>query len=133
MIFDYNEQNQFHWEESFWWMLAKNFGMKINSEAFEALAKSLPLTIIGKHKHQLIQIESLLFGQAGLLNTKFREDYPKMLQREYRFLKKKYGLKPIHIPMHFLRMRPGNFPTIRLAQLAALINNSHIFFQKLLK
>ncbi|MGZ5190058.1 MAG: DUF2851 family protein, partial [Flavisolibacter sp.] len=128
MIFDYNEQNQFHWEETFWWMLAKNFGMKINSEAFEALAKSLPLTIIGKHKHQVIQIESLLFGQAGLLNTKFREDYPKMLQREYRFLKKKYSLQPIHIPVHFLRMRPGNFPTIRLAQLAGLINNSaHLF------
>ena len=88
IIFDYNELNQFHWEESFWWMLAKNFGMKINSEAFEALARSLPLTVIGKHKHQIIQIESLLFGQAGLLNTKFREDYPKMLQREYRFLKK---------------------------------------------
>jgi hypothetical protein len=128
IIFNFNEQNQYHWEETFWWMLARNFGTKVNSDAFETVARSLPLTVIGKHKHQLISVEALLLGQAGLLNNKFREDYPKMLQREYRFLKKKYNLQPIHIPVHFLRMRPGNFPTIRLAQLSALINNSaHLF------
>lgn len=133
IIFDFNEQNQFHWEETFWWMLARNFGTKVNSDAFEAIAKSLPLSVIGKHKQQVIQIESLLLGQAGLLNSKFREDYPKMLQREYRFLKKKYGLQPIHMPVHFLRMRPGNFPTIRLAQLAGLIFNSAHLFSKLIE
>ena len=74
-----------------------------------------------------------MFGQAGMLNIDFKEDYPKLLQREYNFLKKKYRLAPIYIPVHFLRMRPGNFPTIRLSQLAALILNSAHLFSKFLE
>lgn len=133
MVFQFIEENNAHWEESFWWLLARNFGMKTNSEAFEAVARSVPVTILAKHKHQIHQLEALLFGQAGLLNGSFKEEYPKLLQREYNFLKKKYDLKPIHIPVHFLRMRPGNFPTIRLAQLAALIQNSAHLFSKILE
>lgn len=133
LIFDFLQQNNFHWEESFWWMLARNFGIKINADAFESVARSVSTTILAKHKNQIHQIEALLFGQAGLLNDDFKEDYPKLLQREYNFLKKKYKLKPIHIPVHFLRMRPGNFPTIRLAQLAALIQNSAHLFSKILE
>ena len=122
------EQNNNNWEETFWWMLARNFGMKINADAFEELARSLPLNILAKHKNQIHQLEALLLGQAGLLNHAFKEDYPILLKKEYVFLSKKYGLKPIHQPVHFLRMRPGNFPTIRLAQLAVLINlSSHLF------
>ncbi len=124
----YLNQNNFHWEETFWWMLAKNFGIKVNADAFEALAKSISINILAKHKGQIHQIESLLLGQAGLLEKEFEEDYPKLLQREYKFLKEKYQLKPIHHPIHFLRMRPGNFPSIRLAQLAILITESaHLF------
>jgi hypothetical protein len=121
-------QSNYHWEEVFWWLLAKNFGIKVNADAFEAMAKTISTTILAKHKNQIHQLESLLLGQAGLLDEVFTEDYPLLLQREYRFLKKKYNLLPIHIPVHFLRMRPGNFPTIRLAQLAMLISNSaHLF------
>jgi hypothetical protein len=133
LIFAFLSQNQFHWEESFWWILARNFGMKVNSEAFEAIARSLPTTVLAKHKTNVIQLESLLLGQAGLLGGRFREDYPGMLQREHRFLKKKYGLQPIHMPVHFLRMRPGNFPTVRLAQLAGLVQNSAHLFSKILE
>jgi hypothetical protein len=125
------QQNNYHWEETFWWLLAKNFGMKVNAEAFEAMARSIPVNILAKHKRQIQQLEALLLGQAGLLNDKFSEDYPKLLQREYKFLKEKYRLKPIHQPVHFLRMRPGNFPTIRLAQLAALITGSAHLFSKI--
>ena len=122
------QQNSFHWEETFWWMLAKNFGSTINGTAFEKMAQSIPLKIISKHKQQIQQLEALLLGQAGLLEKEFTESYPKMLQKEYRFLKKKYGLRPIHEPVHFLRMRPANFPGIRLAQLAMLIQQStHLF------
>ncbi len=120
-----------HWEETFWWMLARNFGIKINADAFEEMARSLSLTILAKHKNQVQQLEALLFGQAGLLGRRFTEDYPQLLQREYNFLKKKYGLKPIHQPVHFLRMRPGNFPSIRLAQLAILVNESSHLFSKI--
>jgi len=124
-------RNNFHWEETFWWLLARNFGMTVNTDTFEAIARSLPLSVLAKHKSQLIQLEALLFGQASLLGKKYKEDYPKLLWREYKFLKGKYKLGPVHLPIHFLRMRPGNFPTIRLAQLAALINDSSHLFSKI--
>ncbi len=125
---NYLEECNYHWEEVFWWMLAKNFGIKVNAESFEAVAKSIPVNILAKHKNQIHQLEALLFGQAGLLQKDFTEDYPLLLQREYKFLAKKYSLQPVNMPVHFLRMRPGNFPTIRLAQLAMLVcNASHLF------
>lgn len=133
IVFKFLEQNNSHWEESFWWLLAKNFGMKVNGEAFESMARSVSINILAKHKNQIHQIEALLFGQTGLLNENFKEDYPNLLQREYNFLKKKYNLKPISVPVHFLRMRPGNFPTIRLSQLAMLIQNSAHLFSKILE
>lgn len=122
------QESHYHWEETLWWLIAKGFGGKINGEVFERVAKSISLKILGRHKHQLQQIEALLFGQAGLLEGDFAEDYPLMLQKEYRFLKKKYGLERPQVTVQFLRMRPGGFPTIRLAQLAALIQQSHRMF-----
>jgi hypothetical protein len=133
IVFKFLEENNTHWEESFWWMLARNFGIKVNSETFEAVARSISVNILAKHKNQIHQLEALLFGQAGLLEGNFSENYPKLLQREYSFLKKKYKLQPVHNPVYFLRMRPGNFPTIRLSQLAALILNSVHLFSKILE
>jgi hypothetical protein len=124
----YLQENNFHWEESFWWLLARNFGAQVNAAAFEEMARTLPVQLLAKHKSQIQQLEAMLLGQAGLLKKKQKDDYYNLLQREYKFLKEKYKLKPIHQPVHFLRMRPGNFPGIRLAQLAALIQNSaHLF------
>lgn len=121
------ESNE-HWEEVFWWMLAKNFGLPVNADVFQQVARSVSINILAKHKNQLHQLEALLLGQAGLLNEDFTEDYPQMLQKEYRFLAKKYSLIPVNKAPSFLRMRPANFPTIRLAQLAMLINQStHLF------
>jgi hypothetical protein len=100
----------------------------VNAESFEAIARSIPLNLLAKHKSQIHQLECLLFGQAGLLNRDFNEDYPMMLRKEYQFYKNKYKLRPVNLPIHLLRMRPGNFPTIRLAQLAMLIHHSlHLF------
>ena len=127
----YLSQNKMHWEETFWWLLARNFGITINADAFEQVARSISVNLLAKHKNQLHQVEALLFGQAGLLEENFTEEYPKLLQREYNFLKKKYQLKKIYQPVHFLRMRPGNFPTIRLAQLAVLITESTHLFSKI--
>lgn len=122
------KENNHHWEETFWWLLAKNFGAKVNTAAFEEMARSIPVNLLAKHKEQIHQLEALLFGQAGLLQTRIEDSYYNLLQKEYRFLKTKYNLKPVHQPIHFLRMRPVNFPTIRLAQLAALIRQSaHLF------
>lgn len=125
------KESNYHWEETFWWLLARNFGMKVNAEAFEAIARSIPVNTLAKHKNQLHQLEALLLGQAGLLSGKFEEDYSKMLQKEYLFLKQKYSLKPVNMPVHFLRMRPGNFPTVRLAQLAMLVHHSAHLFSKI--
>jgi hypothetical protein len=133
IVEDYLLQNKQHWEESFWWLLARNFGTKINADAFEAVAKSIPVNILAKHKNQLQQLEALLLGQAGLLQENFEDAYTILLQKEYKFLSTKYKLKPVHIPVHFLRMRPVNFPTIRLAQLAALVQNSVHLFSKILE
>jgi Protein of unknown function (DUF2851) len=127
----YLEQNKFHWEETFWWLLARNFGIKVNADAFEEMARSIPLKILAKHKTQIHQLEAILLGQAGLLNEKFSGNYPQMLQREYQFQKNKYGLNPISVPVFFLRMRPGNFPTVRLGQLAMLIHGSAHLFSKI--
>ena len=127
------KQNNTHWEETFWILLARSFGTKVNADAFEAVARSISITTLAKHKSSIHQLEALLLGQANLLNESFEDYYPKLLQREYRFLSSKYKLKPINTPVHFLRMRPGNFPTIRLAQLAALIYQSSHLFSKMLE
>jgi len=105
--------------------LAQNKGTKVNESAFEAIADSLPISLLAKHKHNLIQIEALLMGQAGLLSTDVQDDYKNMLYKEYQFLNKKYALKYIELPVHFLRMRP--------AQLAVLVYESQKLFSKILE
>lgn len=127
-------KNVNNWEATFYEMLARNFGLKVNAEPFELLARSLPLKIISKYKSSLFQVEALLFGQAGLLEKDFQDDYPNSLKREYEFLKKKHGL--VSIPgssWKFLRLRPPNFPTIRIAQFATLIFQSTHLFSKILE
>ncbi len=125
------QKNKQHWEETFWQILAKNFGISINASAFESMAQSLKINLLAKHKNQLISLEALLLGQAGLLQKEFSEEYPRLLQREYRFLQQKHKLIPIKEAVQFLRMRPAAFPTIRLAQLAMLIHQSLHLFSKI--
>jgi len=119
-----------HWEEIFWRMLAGNFGVPVNRPAFEEIARSLPLSLLARHRSQIHRLEALLMGQAGLLKENVDDDYYRLLQREYLFLRGKYQLSPIHQPVHFLRMRPGNFPTVRLAQLAALLQAPDPLFSR---
>ena len=121
-------QNQHNWEEICWQMLARNFGMRLNADAFEAVAQTLPLTQIYRHRHDLFKLEALLMGQAGLLRGRFRDDYPRSLQKEYHALGRKLELQPITIPCVYLRMRPVNFPGIRLSQLAALLHRQQRYF-----
>ncbi len=128
IIFEHLKATNNNWEECFWWMIAGNFGAPLNTEQFKDVAQSLPHTLLAKYKNLVLQLEALLFGQAGLLNGDFVDGYPVMLKNEYAFLAKKYDLNGIKTPLLFLRMRPANFPTIRLAQLAALISkSSHLF------
>jgi hypothetical protein len=124
----------YDWSEVFYRKLARNFGFKINSDAFEMLAERLPLNILAKHKSDPFQIESLLFGQSGLLDRAPEDVYAQSLKREYDFLARKYGLTPMKSEVwNFARMRPSNFPTIRIAQFASLISASDHLFTKLLE
>ena len=132
-VYDKLAQLKGDWDETFYHFMAKNFGFKVNALPMEMLAQSLPQTIFAKHKDQPLQIEALLFGQAGFLNQNFADDYPNALKKEYAFLQKKYNLKPIDISLwKFMRMRPQNFPTLRLAQFAGLISVSNHLFSKVL-
>jgi hypothetical protein len=122
------KQSNYNWEETCWWILAANFGTKINSALFEMAAKTLPVTLLAKHRNQIHQLEALLLGQSNLLAGKYTDDYALMLQKEYHFLRKKYHLPAVNKQPAFLRMRPAAFPTIRLAQLAMLLHSSaHLF------
>ncbi|MET4082056.1 hypothetical protein ABIB40_002012 [Pedobacter sp. UYP30] len=122
-----------NWDEAFYHSLAGNFGFKVNALPFELFAKSLPQQIYAKHKENPLQIEALVFGTAGFLNDIFTEEYPQKLKREFEFLKKKYNLAPLQPGIwKFMRMRPQNFPTIRLAQFAALILKTNHLFSKIL-
>ncbi len=119
-----------HIEEAFYISLAKSFGFKVNTEPFELLAKSLPSIVLAKNKSNVLKIEALLFGQAGFLNEHISDDpYYNELRNEYHFLRVKYKLKPIEQHLwKFLRIRPANFPTIRIAQFASLVyKSSHLF------
>ncbi len=124
-----------NWEELCYIMTARAFGFKVNALPFELLAKSLPSIILAKHKNNLFQIEALLFGQAGMLSdNKIQDDYYLQLQKEYQFLKNKYSLQTgdAHL-WKFLRIRPSNFPTVRIAQFADLIFKSSHLFSKVLE
>jgi hypothetical protein len=113
------EDTNHNWSETFYRVLARNFGLRLNAEPFEMLTASLPLSVILRHRTSLFQLEALFLGQAGFLEGDFIDDYPVKLKIEYAFLKGKYHLQPLSAHLwSFLRMRPAGFPTIRLVQFA---------------
>ncbi len=117
-FYKYFDQN---WEQTLYYFLSRNFGFKTNAIPFALMAQKTPYKILAKHRNDLTQIEAILFGQAGMLNNDFNEAYPAMLKREYEFLKHKYKLQPIEASLwKFSKLRPSNFPTIRIAQFARL-------------
>jgi len=110
------------WEEVTWWMLARSLGLPVNGAGFEAVARSLPLRMLRRHRLHRPTLEALLLGQAGLLPAEGPA------YREYLFWQKKYSLRPVSQPISFLRMRPGHAPGGRLVQLAALLANGTGWF-----
>ena len=127
------------WEETFYRLLARYFGFRVNTEPFEMLASALPLRIIRKHTDNRFQIEALLFGTAGLLDEGlFKEalsdEYYLNLIKEYTILSSKYSLQPLHGWIwKFSRLRPSNFPTIRLSQLATMLSIAGGIISKVLE
>lgn len=126
-------RNTNSWEETFYQLLSRYFGMNVNADSFEQLARSIPLKILAKHKDSLLQLEAILFGQAGFLDDSLPEDlYYFNLQSEYRYLQRKFNLKPIEKKRwKFMRLHPVNFPTVRIAQLVGLIYQAQSLFSKI--
>ncbi|MBR5541775.1 MAG: DUF2851 family protein [Bacteroides sp.] len=123
-----------HWEDAFFITLARNFGFNLNADAFEAWAKIVPLRAADKHRDSLFQIEALFFGQAGILGDSDGDEYYLRLKHEYNYLAHKFELTPMDVTRwRFLRLRPNNFPHIRIAQLANLYHRSYGLLSQLME
>lgn len=124
--------NKFDWEETLYRLLLRSFGMKVNNDAFETLASLLPFKTLLKHADQLTQLEAMLLGCAGFLTIESEEDYPLLLKREFEVMRTKFNLLSMPVEQwKFMRMRPVNFPTVRLAQLAQMIHRQGPLFSKI--
>ena len=128
--------NQNDWEEITYQLLARNFGFKVNYDPFFQLSQAVPFKILLKHSDNLLQLESLLFGQAGFLDHALSEEYMKILQREYQLLAKKYSIANLQLNKSiwkYLRLRPANFPTLRIAQFSALFYERKNLFSQIIE
>ena len=127
------QKNNGDWEETCYQIVCRNFGFKVNTDPFLQLAQSLPYRTLMKHGDRLDQMEALIFGQAGFLRETINDEYYSLLKREYMLLSKKYSLKDRRMrkaQWRFLRLRPANFPSIRLAQLASVLYHQKNLFSK---
>ena len=112
------------WQQTIFILLARAMGFGLNGVPFELLAKRLPLNYVMRHRDNLLQVDALVFGQAGLLNTANYQydDYYMTLCREYAFLQKKYSLSPLQAYMwKYSKTRPQNFPHRRMAILSSML------------
>ncbi|WP_281512976.1 DUF2851 family protein [Bacteroides acidifaciens] len=129
-----------NWEDAFFITLARNFGFGLNGDAFETWAGLLPLRAVDKHRNDLFQIEALFYGLAGLFENTFlkkeqEDEYSLRLCKEFRYLQRKFEFTRVMDATlwRFLRLRPENFPHIRLAQLAYLYQKGDKLFSRLLE
>ena len=126
-------KNKGDWEVTFYHQLARAFGTRLNGDAFQQTAETLPLQVLAKNKNNLLILESLLFGCAGWLDGNVKDEYMLKLRKEFLFQQKKFSLSAIQKQQwKLLRLRPANFPTQRLAQFAALVHQSSHLFSKIL-
>jgi hypothetical protein len=130
-IFDLLEQTNNDWEAVLFCLLAKNFGLNTNGEIFLKIAKSIPFSIVRKECFEVENLEALLFGSAGLLDSDKEDNYFKDLKFRYFYLLHKHQIEKSCVePVQFFKHRPDNFPTIRLSQLANLYHEQQNLFSK---
>lgn len=130
------KRNNSDWNETSYQILARNFGFKVNSEPFDILSQNLPYKILLKHADHPVQIEALLYGVAGFLEAGLKDEYFTLLQKEFKILNAKYKLEEGKLnpsQWKFLRLRPANFPSIRIAQFASLIAVNKNLFSKFIE
>ena len=125
---------QGNWEDAFFITLARNFGFGLNGDAFETWAHRLPFRAVDKHRNDLFQIEAIFFGQAGILEYSDGDGYYLRLKKEYIYLQHKFELIPMNTSLwRFLRLRPTNFPHIRIAQLACLYHRAYGLLSRIME
>jgi hypothetical protein len=123
-----------NWEAILFKMLLKNFGLKVNARAFESISNSVDFSIIRKIQNHDLDLEALLFGQAKLLDPEYEDFYFNTLKERYMFLRRKYNLDNSGVvKVDFFRLRPSNFPTIRLSQFARLYSKHKGLFSKIIE
>lgn len=127
------QQTHSDWEKVLFLMLLKNFGGTVNGDIFLEMGKTIDFSIIRKEKNIPLHLEALFFGQSNLLSDKYEEVYFKNLEKEYNYLQNKYNLKSCPTNVHFSKLRPQSFPTIRLSQLAQLYEKTDALFSKLIE
>lgn len=129
------KKNNNNLEDTFYSVLARSFGFHINAVPFEMLASMMPLKLIAKHRNSILQTEALLFGQAGLLNDDIEGNgYYKRLQYEFSMFRNKFGLQPMNpVAWKFSPVRPNNFPSIRIAQFAAVLHGTFPLFSQIIE
>ncbi len=128
------DKNKGDWELTFYHLLARAFGTRLNAGTFHLTAESLPLQVIAKNKKNKLILESLFLGCAGWLNNSFEDDYMQQLKSEFSFQQNKYHLIPVEkYHWKLLRIRPASFPSLRLVQLAGLVHQSTHLFSKILE
>lgn len=138
--YDAHDKN---WDDALFCTLARNFGFGTNGDAFDEWSRRMDFRAVDKHADNLLQVEALFFGQAGLLTSEAvpeyyhaalaADEYYQSLKREYKFLAHKFDLQPMDYKLwRHLGMRPANFPHVRLAQLAMLYHERRISVAKLL-
>lgn len=131
-IFDLLKQTNQDWEGVLFCLLAKNFGLNTNGEIFYKITQSIPFSIIRKESFEVENLEALIFGAAGLLDSEKEDNYFKDLKFRYFYLLHKYQIEKICIePVQFFKHRPDNFPTIRLSQLANLYHSQQNLFSEI--
>lgn len=123
------------WERASFISFARALGFGLNGEPFEILGRSISMTYLHRHSDDLFQLEALLFGQAGMLDTSIHifDEYYQQLCREYYFLARKYGLRPMRPDMwKYARTRPQNFPHRRIALLAKMLEGGFSILSEML-
>lgn len=127
------EKSTYNWEAAMFQLLAKNFGLKINADSFFKMACSLDFGILKKERQDVFRLESLFFGQLSMLEKSSESRYVQMLSKEYTYQSKKYSLDPkLFSTVQYFRLRPMNFPTIRISQLANLCCKHQNIFSQLM-
>lgn len=135
LINDMLSESKNDWEQVLFKMLLKGFGLKINGPAFLSLGRQLPFSVVRKVRTREHQLESVFLGMAGLLNEEtVTDEYRSGLQKEYDYLKHKFDLDSTGVQKpEFYKLRPPNFPTIRLSQLANLYGRQENLFSRLME